>query len=126
LRRAGADPKAIAKLEVLGMGGAGEPGAVDSPVPIPSAAPSHSLFDAAPQRPPVARPRTATVRAQHRPPRSRRSHTPVTPLGGFEMGDRFRLSEPPEISEPRGPLSFSVNWLAAAALVGAAAYHLMR
>ena len=98
LRRAGADPKAIAKLEVRGM----DQSAAQPPeLPRP-------LFEAA-----------------QRNPRPRRQHRPA-PTVGFDMGDRFRLSEPPEISEPRGPLPFSVNWLAAAALVGAAAYHLMR
>lgn len=145
LRRAGADPKAIAKLEVLGMGQSGERGGVDlraalqearaalrkpdAAAPIPSAAPPPapppSLFDDALPLPHAARPRAAPRPAPHRIPRPRRP-TPVTPIGGFDMGDRFRLSEPPETGEPHGPLSFNANWLALAALVGAAAYYLLR
>jgi hypothetical protein len=103
---------------------------IPSTAPIPSAAPPpaqpRSLFDDALPLPSVARPRAATLHALHRPPRPRRQHTPAAPSAGLQMGDRFRLSEPPEISEPHGPLSFNANWFAAAALVGATAYYLMR
>jgi hypothetical protein len=147
LRRAGADPKAVAKLEVIGMGQSGERGAVDlrdalqearaalrkpdpgepipSTTPIPSTAPPRSLFDDALPLPPVARPRAAPRPAPHRTPRPRRP-TPVTPIGGFETGDRFRLSEPPEIREARRRMPFDANWLAIAAAIGAAVYYLLR
>jgi hypothetical protein len=99
--------------------------AASIPLAAPLPAPPPSLFDDALPLPPVARPRAAARPAPHRTPRPRRP-TPVTPIGGFDMGDRFRLSEPPEIREARRPLPFNANWLAAAALVGAAAYYLLR
>lgn len=152
LRRAGADPKAIAKVEVLGQGAPSEPGADlraalyearigmrkhGAAVPIRPAAPAvpavqepPSLFEDEPRQPPQpprsAPPRVALEQSLHRTPRPRRQQAPVAPLGGFDAGDRFRLSEPPELNEPHGPLQFNANWLALAALVGAAAYYLMR
>jgi hypothetical protein len=40
------------------------------------------------------------------------------------MGDRFRLSEPPEIGEPYARVAIS-NWFAVALFAGAAAYYLL-
>jgi hypothetical protein len=146
LRRAGADPRAVAKVEVLGQGAADERGPDlrdalyearigmrkhGAAVPIRPAAPAvpepPSLFEDEPPPPPrSAPPRVALEPSLHRTPRPRRHQAPVAPLGGFDTGDRFRLSEPPEMNEPHGPLQFNANWLALAALVGAAAYYLMR
>ncbi len=158
LRRAGADPRAVAKVEVLGQGPAedraeqlravayeariglqrkgGYAVPTRSPAPaVPAAQELPSLFEDGPRRPPPpqqpqpprsAPPRVALEQSLHRTPRPRRHQAPVAPLGGFDAGDRFRLSEPPEMNEPHGQLQFNANWLALAALVGGAAYYLMR
>ena len=147
LRRAGADPRAVAKVEVLGQGAASERGAdlrvaryeeriglrrkPGAAVPIHSAAPAipvqepPSLFGDESRPLPLPSAASSMRPAPNRTPRPRRHQTPVAPLGGFDAGDRFRLSEPPEMNEPHG-LGFNANWLALAALVGAAAYYLMR
>jgi hypothetical protein len=106
LRRAGAEPKGIARLEAI------------APEPTPAAA-----FDVSEPIPrPLPRRRTAAL---HRAPRPRRPINRPEPIS-FEMGDHFRLSVPPDLSEPHGPLPFSPNWLAFAALLGAAAYYWVR
>jgi hypothetical protein len=118
LRRAGTDPLAVAaRVEAPGAGGAGDRRAADLRA---------VLEEARAALPAPARPIEAyeAERPLHRPPRPR--HDPVTPLGGFEAGDRFRLSEPPELSEPHGPASLSGSWLALVALLGAAAYFFLR
>jgi hypothetical protein len=51
---------------------------------------------------------------------------PVAPLGGLDLGDRFRLSEPPDISEPPGPAAFGGSWIAVVALLGAGAWYFLR
>jgi hypothetical protein len=149
LRRAGADPQAVAKVEVLGQGAADERGADlraalyeartgmrqhGAAVPVRPAAPAVpvpeplSSFEREPrpQLPRSAPPRAALEHSLHRTPRPRRQHPPVAPLGSFDAGDHFRLSEPAETGEPHGPLQFNANWLALAAVVGAAAYYLLR
>jgi len=109
LRRAGADPKAVARLEELTrrkLRHTHEPSApVAFELPLP-------------QEEPLAR--VERLRPRRRP------SPPVSPLGGIDLGDRFRLSEPPEISEPHGPVGFNANWIAFAALLGGAVYYLLR
>ena len=96
LRRAGADPRSVARLETFER------------EPEPSAPHRHI---GALQRP--ARPR----------PRMRMNRSgPID----FELGDRFRLSEPPENGEPHDLLRFDAGWIAIAVLVGGAAYYLIR
>jgi hypothetical protein len=48
-----------------------------------------------------------------------------SPIAGLDLGDRFRLSEPPEIGEPHARVAIS-NWFAAALFAGAAAYYFLR
>jgi hypothetical protein len=101
LRRAGTDPQSLARLETYGVrDSALDPDSEPEPIPLPH--PGRGL----------QRPRRARVMRSG----------PVS----FEMGDRFRLSEPPEIHEPHGPIATGANWLVFAALAGAAAYYLLR
>ena len=108
LRRAGADPKAIRRLETI---------VPSAPEPVPAVAIDVS------EPLPIARPRRTA--ALQRTPRPRRPMNRPEPIS-FEMGDHFRLSVPPELNEPHGPLPFNPNWLALAALIGAAAYYWVR
>jgi hypothetical protein len=101
LRRAGPDPQSVAQSARFV-----EPGSTPPKLPVPEPAAPPRLGGSL-QRP--ARPRPG-------PPIQRSDRI------GFEIGDRFRLSEPPEIHEPYRP-SFNANWLAFAAAVGAAAYY---
>jgi len=124
LKRAGADPKAVAKkLEVLGMGTPGERSAADLRDALQQARVAVQTSEE-PRMAPMKRSVSAPRVALQRPPRPRRPQ-PVQKLGGLDMGDRSRLSEPPDISEPHGPLPFSANWLAFAALLGAVAYYVL-
>ena len=95
LRRAGADPQSIAKLDVL-------------------------------RQPPATDRVVEPVRALPRAPRSPRPRPrPSQPLLGLDMGDSFRLAQPPDQGEPQAPFGIS-NWVVMALLVGAAAYFLLR
>src|SRR5688572_11765234 len=95
LRRAGADPESIAKLEVL-------------------------------RRPPATERVVEPVRALPHARRSPRPRPrPAQPSLGLDMGDSFRLSQPPDQGEPQAPFGIS-NWVVMALLVGAAAYFLLR
>ncbi|HKA16362.1 MAG TPA: hypothetical protein VKH41_15165 [Myxococcota bacterium] len=123
LRRAGADPEAVAKLEVVGMGAVGDHGATDLRAALEEAraamtAPAVKLRRTALQDPPRP-PRTPR---EPRPVRPRRQ-APVQQPIGLDTGDRFRLSEPPDMGEQHGP--FNANWLALAVAIGAVAYYLM-
>jgi hypothetical protein len=126
LRRAGADPKAIARLEDLTRGKLRRPHA--PPAPIALGVPMQQETPLARDHPEpievleIARPLRRAERSRPRPHPS----APLSPLGGLDLGDRFRLSEPPEISEPHGPIGFNANWIAFAALLGGAAYYLLR
>ncbi len=126
LRRAGADPKAIAKLEVLGMGEPGVRSEVELRAAVQQARAALRKSDAA--APAMPRSPVARLETELRsPPRPRQHHrAQASHRVGLDMGDRFRLSEPPELNEPHRALRFSANWIAAAALAGAAAYYLMR
>jgi hypothetical protein len=67
--------------------------------------------------------RVEPVRAvlMQRPSRPRRQ-APMNRGVGLDMGDSFRLSEPPELNEPRGPVSFA-NWLAVALFAAAVTWY---
>ncbi len=142
LRRAGADPKAIAKLEVLGMGRPGQPKTADLRVALQQAratlgAQSLEAPTELPERvqraefgvvvPPAPRPIESlrAVTPLRRTPRMRPSSSANRPLS-LDAGDQFRLSEPPDIQEPQGPLPFGANWIAFAAVLAAAAYYFLR
>src|SRR5262245_27977621 len=56
------------------------------------------------------------------PLRVRRTPVPRSEPISFEMGDHFRLSEPPEINEPHGPFATGANWIVFAVLATGAAY----
>jgi len=98
LRRAGADPRSIAKLEVLRQPLATERG--------------------------VAPPVRALPRAP-RSPRPRPRPSPSQASLGLDMGDSFRLAQPPDQGEPHAPVAIS-NWLAVALFAVAAAYWFLR
>jgi len=135
LRRAGADPKAVAKLEVLRpeptvdrvadrnavayearIGLQRKGGYAMQPRPPVAVAPEPpSLIEDEP------RPRLQPLR---RAPRPRAQPTP-SPSLGLDLGDSFRLDEPPEINEPRGAFAVS-NWFAFALFASAAAYCFLR
>jgi len=109
LRRAGADPQAVAKLEGLAQ----KPSAdrvADRNIAAHEARP---LFEAEP------RPQVQPLR---RPPRLRPTQSASL---GLDLGESFRLSEPPEIAEPRSAFALS-NWFALVLFAGAAAYHFLR
>jgi hypothetical protein len=138
LRRAGADSQAVAKIEVLGQRPASDraaalhakayeariglqrKGAYAVPTQPPSVAgpePIH-LFEEEPQpRPQLLQPRRRPAR-----PRVRTTQAPIT---GLDMGESFRLSEPPEQGEPHVRASIS-NWFVVALFAGAAAYYFLR
>jgi hypothetical protein len=71
-------------------------------------------------RPPPPRPEPLVPRAP------RRMRPAARTVVGLDMGDRFRLSEPPDLGESHGPRAFNANWLAVAALAFAALYYLVR
>ncbi len=54
-----------------------------------------------------------------------RARPPTNRLGGLDMGDSFRLSEPPDQGEPHARVAIS-NWFAVALFAGAAAYYFLR
>ena len=132
LGRAGADPRAATKVQVLGMGAPGERTAIDlldalqearAALQTSSAGRQPRIAASPPPRPSLPRRPEPSPRPQ-RAPRPRPS-APVAPLGGLDTGDRFRLSEPPDTGESQGPLPFSASWLALAAVIGAAAWYWM-
>jgi hypothetical protein len=133
LRRAGAEPQAVAKLEVLGQRPAGNRAAdlhakayesriglqrkgnyaVSTRPPTPAApAPPRLLEDEPHPQPLRRRPR----------PRARPTQGPIV---GLDMGESFRLSEPPDQGEPHTRVAIS-NWIAVALFAGAAAYYFLR
>jgi hypothetical protein len=135
LRRAGAEPQAIAKLEVIGQGHASDRAAdlhaktyeariglqrkgsyaVPTRPPTPAAPEPTDLFDDGPQ--PQPQPLRRPPRARARPAQS--------PIAGLDMGESFRLSEPPDQGEPHARIAIS-NWFAVALFAGAAAYYFLR
>jgi hypothetical protein len=119
LRRAGADPKALEKLTVLGP----RTPPLAQPLPVASEPLSFEVMN---PLAPAAAPRRGLQRAPRPRRRSARAPAPLAPLGGLDASDRFRLSEPPDIGEAQGLLGFDANWLLIAALAGGAAWYLVR
>jgi hypothetical protein len=130
LRRAGAEPEALAKLERLGRGPAKLERLGRGPAKIETdlrvAAYEARIGLQRPAAPEPARVFDDPPRAQalRRPPRPRPRPT-QSPSLGLDLGESFRLSEPPEINEPHAPFAIS-NWLAVALFAGAAAWAFLR
>jgi type II secretory pathway pseudopilin PulG len=120
LRRAGAEPEALAKLERLGR----DPAKIETDLRV--AAYEARIGLQRPAAPEPARVFDDPPRAQalRRPPRPRPRPT-QSPSLGLDLGESFRLSEPPEINEPHAPFAIS-NWLAVALFAGAAAWAFLR
>ncbi len=115
LRRAGADPQAIARL--------GRRVTRAPPAPLPEIArPAEPGFGM--ERIELERDVPRAPRGLQRTPRARPHPTPaLSPLGGFDAGDQFQLSSPPDLAEPHGPFSVDTSWIVLLAVAGAAAWY---
>ena len=107
LRRAGADPEAVARLEVVSA-------MPTRPRDVAAAEPIQRFED-------ELQPRLQPLRRPARP----RMRPKQSPIAGLDLGESFRLAEPPEQGEPYVRVAIS-NWFGVALVAGAAAYYFLR